>query len=82
MNRIVKNASKVIGVPVKQLDEIAERAILARLEVIVSDPSHPLHTEIMLNRSGRIRLPRMRTNRFRQSFLPSAMLAYNRKFVR
>ena len=82
LNRIVKHASRVIGVSVKELEDVAERALLAKLQVIVKDSNHPLHNEVVFNRSGRIRLPRIRTDRFGRSFLPSAMKVFNNNFCR
>ena len=60
LDRIVKHASRLIGVPVDHLQDMAERALLAKLQSIVQDPSHLLHEEVTLNRSGRKRLPKMR----------------------
>ena len=80
LNKIVKHASRVIGVSVKELEDVAERALLAKLQVIVKDSNHPLHNEVVFNRSGRIRLSRIRTDRFGRSFLPSAMKVFNNNF--
>ena len=82
LERIVRHASKVMGVSVSSLEDVAKRAIITKLQAIVKDPSHPLHGEVVFNRSGRIRLPRLRTDRLRRSFLPSAMMLYNSKFIR
>ena len=82
LNRIVKQASRVIGLPVAQLEDVAERDVLAKWDAIVKDSTHPLHEEVTYNRSGRIRLPKMRTDRFRLSFLPCAMKLFNANFTR
>ena len=82
LEKVMKTASKVIGLPVKQLEEIARKAVLSKLNHIIEDVTHPLHGHIEFNRSGRIRLPRIRTNRFRGSFLPNAMALYNEEFKR
>ena len=47
LNRIVKHASRVTGVSVKELDDVTERALLAKLIMIVKDYNHPLHTEVV-----------------------------------
>ena len=52
---------------------------------ILSDDSHPLSTEFndrRIDRSGRLRVPTARTLRYRDSFLPSAVRAYNNDHVR
>ena len=68
--------------PMQQLEDIVQTALLARLDIILQDESHPLHDEVFVNRSGRIRLPRVKTERFRQSFLFAACKAFNSKFNR
>ena len=82
LTRVMKTASRVIGLPVKQLEEIAIAAVMDKLNHIIEDETHPLHEQLVFNRSGRFRLPKMRTNRFRRSFLPHAMTLYNQEFKR
>ena len=40
--------------PMQQLEDIVQTALLARLDIILQDESHPLHDEVFVNRSGRI----------------------------
>ena len=52
---------------------------------ILGDDSHPLWTEFndrRIDRSGKLRVPTARTQRYRDSFLPSAVRAYNNDHVR
>ena len=76
--RVMKTATKVIGLTVKQLEEIAESAVIDKINHIIEDP---LHKHIIFNKSGRVRLPKVRTNRFRGSFLIRAMTLYNERFM-
>ena len=82
LNRIVKSASRLVGVDVKHLDSLCNSAMEKKFLTIISDEEHPLHSSVTFNRSGRIRYPRVKTNRFRDSFLPSASKQYNISFCR
>ena len=80
--RIVSQSSKVTGIPLTKVEEIVKSAACSKLHIILKDESHPFHRELVLNRSGRIRLPKVRTERFRTSFLVWASKCYNSNFVR
>ena len=52
---------------------------------ILSDATHPLYKEfdsLRIDRSGRFRVPFTCTQRFKQSFVPRAILDYNHKLSR
>lgn len=57
------NCHKVSGLPVKQLQEIAASAVVDKFNHITEDETHPLHMHIVFNKSGRVRLLKVRTNR-------------------
>ena len=84
MNRIIKSAGRLVGADVKQLhvNSLCNSALEKKFLTIVSENDHPLHSSVTLNRSGRIRNPRVNTNRFRDSFLLSAIRQYNKSFSR
>ncbi len=82
LNRIIKSASRLVGADVKQLNSLCNSAMEKKFLTIVSENDHPLHSSVTFNRSGRIRNPRVNTNRFRNSFLPSAIRQYNNSFSR
>ena len=82
LTRVVSQASKITGMSMQQLEDIVQLALLTKLDSIMEDESHPLHEEVTINRSGRIRLPKTRTERYRRSFLISASRAFNSKFKR
>ena len=54
--------------------------IIKKFDDINKDETHPLHTEIdqlKLVTSGRFAIPRAKTNRYLNSFIPSAVKAFN-----
>ena len=81
INRITRSASKLIGIPVKDLGSIYEAALVSKLEGIQLDDTHPLHTLFVFNKSGRLRQLKSNTNRHRLS-LPSAISYFNNNFIR
>lgn len=59
---------------------VAERRTMDKLLDIIDNASHPLHTVISNQRSlfsGRLLLPKCRTTRFKNSFVPHAIRLYN-----
>ncbi len=55
INRITKTASKIIGTNVKDVSSIYDTALMTILKTIQLDSSHPLHSLLVLNKSGRLR---------------------------
>jgi hypothetical protein len=80
-DRITKVASKIIGFEVKPMREILDKQYVNKLKVITQDPTHPLHSFIHILPTGRYRSLSTRTNRFRLSFLPSAIHLVNSLFL-
>ena len=74
INRITRSASKIIGIPVKDLGSIYEAALVSKLESVQVDDTHPLHRRFVFNKSGRLRQLKSNTYRHRLSFLPSELL--------
>ena len=76
-DRINWSAGSVVGM---KLVTVVERRTLDRLLDIIDNASHPLHTVISNQRSlfsGRLLLPKCRTNRLKNSFVPHAIILYN-----
>lgn len=70
----------MIGMKLDTLVVVAERRTLDKLLDIIDNVSHPLHTIISTQRSrfsGRLLLPKCRTNRLKDSFVPHAIRLYN-----
>ena len=82
LNKLVKKANSVVGGGLDSLEVVAERRMSSKLMSILDNPSHPLFRELSLRRSvfsQRLTLPLIKTGRFRGSFVPAAINAYNRQ---
>lgn len=78
LNRAVVEASRVIGQKQMSLTDIYTKQVLNKARSILSLPDHPLRMEFNLLPSGRrYQLPRTRTNRFKFSFVPTALKLFN-----
>ena len=80
LSKITKTASKLIGHPVTDLQVHFEAKAVKRLGTIQRDTTHPLCDELLAqtsSRSGRLVSFRARTDRFRCSFLPTAVRLVN-----
>ena len=53
----------------QQLEDIVQSALLTKLDTIMKDESHPLHDEVIINRSGRIRLEKQGPRDIDSNFL-------------
>ena len=82
LQRITRAANKVIGINVKEFHDIYEKALMIKLELIYTDATHPLKSQVTFSRSGRIVPSLKRTSRHRFSFLPSAIHLFNKRPVR
>ncbi len=78
LSRLIKVSSCIIGSKQKALEELYQKQMLRRVESILSDSSHPLQAEFQMLPSGlRFKLPKFRTNRYKHSFVPAAILLLN-----
>ena len=80
LSRITKTASRLVGHPVAGLQSVFEDRAVRRLRAIQQDPTHPLWDELRSqtsDRSGRLISFKARTERFRQSFLPTVIRLAN-----
>ena len=72
LNSIIKTASVVIDK--EQEDTIHEHRTLSKMKKILNDKTHPfypIYIQQQIESSGRLRLPRPRTNRNMRSFFPT-----------
>ena len=79
---ITRAASKLIGINVKELNDIYTKVLMTKLELIYTDATHSLNSQVTFSRTGRIVPSLKRTNRHRFSFLPSAIHLFNKRHVR
>ena len=78
LNKIILMATKLSGVSVSDLQSLFDSRVLNLAERILSDPTHILFSEYKLLPSGRrYQMPRFKTNRIQNSFLPSSIRLLN-----
>ncbi len=77
MKKIVKTAGKLHAKTVS-LHELYNTYVKKHMNKIMTDVSHPQHEHYVFLRSGkRLALPRLHTNRFKNSFIPKSIKLYN-----
>ena len=84
-NRLVKKAGKIIGESQDSIEITYNVKAQNKLTKIINDETHPLHTTFdtcRAVRSGRFRIPKVKTNRFLNSFVPRAMKIFNSNYSR
>lgn len=78
LNKIVKWSSRLIGDPQLNVETLYTKQLQRITSSILNDSSHPLHTEFQLLPSRRrFRIPRCRTKRHKNSFVPAAITLRN-----
>ncbi|TWW77451.1 hypothetical protein D4764_12G0008410 [Takifugu flavidus] len=80
LEKLIRRASSVVGMKLKPLATVTERRTIDKLRSIMDNDRHPLHTVIHSQRSlisQRLRLPKFRTNRLGNSFIPRAIRLFN-----
>ncbi|XP_054872156.1 uncharacterized protein LOC111569300 [Amphiprion ocellaris] len=80
LNRLVRRAGSVLDCSLDSIEEVGERRMLAKLTSIMDNPSHPLHDTVgslSSSFSSRLRHPPCKKERYRRSFIPSAIRLYN-----
>ena len=78
LSHIVKVAGKVIGFPQSPLMVIFDQQVLRKARSILDCTNHPLHSELVILSSGRrFRVPRFKSNRSKNSFVPCAITRLN-----
>lgn len=76
---LVNQASKIIGHKQMQLQDLFEGAITKKATQVYNDPTHPLQPSFKLLSSGRQLMVLLTKNRYRNSFVPSAVTILNIK---
>uniref|UniRef100_A0A1A8UVY9 Alkylated DNA repair protein AlkB homologue 8 N-terminal domain-containing protein n=1 Tax=Nothobranchius furzeri TaxID=105023 RepID=A0A1A8UVY9_NOTFU len=80
LSRVIHSAQRIIGCLLPSLEDLAYPRYLSRASNIIKDKFHPGNHLFQLLPSGRrYRSQRTRTNRFRDSFFPRAIMAVNNK---
>ena len=86
IDRVIKWAGRVIGEPQRLVKQVYHCVLQSKLQSVRNDQSHPLYdplcSKCRTGVNGRLRLPILRTNRYRDSFVPRAIKCYNADFKR
>jgi hypothetical protein len=85
IDRIVKEAGRIIGVSRQDFETAYTDLLIKKLTDVMDDASHPLHDRLsgqLISRSGRMRLPSAATNRYLSSFVPQAIRNHNSNYKR
>ena len=78
LNRVVREASKIIGKPQKPLSEIHKNFVKKKAKKILKDRTHPLNSAFEILRSGRrLRAPMFKRNLMKFSFVSHAINILN-----
>ena len=81
LNKLVKKAGSIIGCKQDYLEQVVERRTLKKLLSILDNPDHPLHHLLQGQRSTfskRFLQLRCHKDRYRKTFLPTAIRLYNK----
>ena len=74
LNTVIKRASKIANHQFDCAETIHSKACLRKLNSILCNTEHPLNTEFVRSaRSNKILQPAARTERFRNSFVPTSV---------
>jgi hypothetical protein len=83
LDRVVTTASKIVGCELPSLAQIYEKRLVRRAASIASDLHHPAsHLMVPLPSGRRYRAIKARTERFRCSFYPRAVLSLSSSLPR
>ncbi|TWW55054.1 hypothetical protein D4764_09G0001030 [Takifugu flavidus] len=80
LNKLVRRAGSLLDCSLDSIDEVGERRMLAKLTSIMDTPSHPLHETVgalSSSFSSRLLHPRCQRERYRRSFIPTAVRLFN-----
>ena len=73
LNRIIKNASQIMNSHNRSFFELYNDATSKKANTILEDTNHPLHSEyIKSTRSHRLLSKKARTDRYKNSFIPTS----------
>ena len=80
LNKNIKKASGVVGRKQDDVETMYQRLVTHKLTSVLADDTHPLRPEFdsrRMDRSGRFRVPKTRTTRYKHSFIPTAIQTFN-----
>ena len=80
IGRLIRKAENIIGIDLGDFKSLLNFRIEKKLKCILKDSSHPMYDYFNIlksDKSGRFRVPKFRTSRYGNSFLPSAIRLFN-----
>ena len=84
-DRIFRRAGRIVGKEQQTMTELTEKRMTQKLKAILNDETHPLRQEfdnMTIQRTGRLRLPKVKTSRYQKFFIPTAAKIFNSNFKR
>ena len=81
IDRVISRSGKLVGRKLDSLETTHDNKTLRKVVRIFEDETHPLRVELdtlKSSRSSRLRAPSVKTNRYKNSFVPHAVRMYNR----
>ncbi|KAI5100278.1 hypothetical protein C0J45_9264 [Silurus meridionalis] len=82
IDKLIRKASSVLGIPLETVQEVEERRMLAKLSLLLENISHPLYktvSSLSSSFSDRLLHTKCLKERYRRSFLPAAIRLYNQR---
>ena len=67
--------------PLDSFKTLREKRLYRKLKQILNDPTHPMRHYFATTGVEDFLLPRTNTNRYKASFLPSALSVFNERFT-
>ena len=80
LNKLVKKAGSVLGERPDSLETVMERCTNTKMQAIMNNISHPLHSILEAQKSKRKELflsVQCKNNRFKNTFVPTAIRLFN-----
>ncbi|KAI5098355.1 gastrula zinc finger protein XlCGF28.1-like [Silurus meridionalis] len=81
LDKLIRKASSVLGIPLDTVQEVGERRMVAKLSSLLQNASHHLYetvTSLSSSFSDRLLHAKCLKERYRRSFLPAAIRLYNK----
>ena len=79
INSVISKVEKITNMPLSHFKDLLLQLILKKINIIKAKPDHPLQNEIRVStrKPSLVLYPKIRTERYRNSFLPSALRVLN-----
>ena len=83
LNKLIRKAGGIIGCGQNDIDMLCKTKAIKKMRQILNDSTHPLNEDYkVIPRSGRLRMPKIRTSRYCNSFVLRSIAWSNENFER